>query len=318
LFEKQININHILERTFHIKHAATLSGHISSIYCLADKVDTPYFFSAAGDGWIVQWEKDASKTDGLLLAKVDGKIFSIIYIKEHHLLVVGDFDGHVYWLDTETNVIMKRVAFHKGSIFGFSQVSANHIYSISGDGYLCKWDIHTYQPIESIKISNQGLRSIIYDDINNTIYIGASDNAIYLVTEKDLKIEKLIPKAHQNSVFSLAILPDNILLSGGRDAYLKAWSIPNLEVKQELAAHMFTINSIVHLPELHLFATASRDKSIRIWDDTTFELYKSIDVQKDGHFNSVNNLLWLPTKSTLVSASDDRTIRMWKIEKIDS
>ncbi len=316
MFEKHININHILERTFHIKHSATLSGHISSIYCLADKVDAPYFFSGAGEGWIVQWEKDANQTDGLLLAKVDGKIFSIIYIKEHHLLVVGDFDGHVYWLDTETNVIMKRVAFHKGSIFGFCQVSADHIYSVSGDGYLCKWDVHTYQPLESVKISTQGLRSIIYDDKTHTIYIGASDNAIYLVNVEDLKVEKIIPQAHQNSVFSLVILPNDTLLSGGRDAHLKAWSVTNMKVAQDFAAHMFTINSIVHLPELHLFATASRDKSIRIWDDTTYELFKSIDVQKDGHFNSVNNLLWLPTESTLVSASDDRTIRMWKIENM--
>ena len=304
-------------RTFHINHLATLSGHISSIYCLADKIDTPYFFSAAGDGWIVQWEKDSRKTDGLLLAKVEGKVFSIIYIKEQHLLVVGDFEGHVYWLDTETNIILKRVAFHKGSIFGFCQVSSDHIYSISGDGYLCKWDVQAYQPIESIKISNQGLRSIIYDDINHTIYIGSSDNTIYQVNEKDLKVEKNILLAHQNSVFSLAMLPNGTLLSGGRDAHLKAWSVPNMDVKQDFAAHMFTINSIVHIPELSLFATASRDKCIRIWDDTSFELYKSIDVQKDGHINSVNSLLWLHTESTLVSASDDRTIRMWKIEKTD-
>ncbi len=86
MFEKQININRILGRTFHINHLATLSGHISSIYCLADKIDTPYFFSAAGDGWIVQWEKDNRKTDGLLLAKVEGKVFSIIYIIFSHYI----------------------------------------------------------------------------------------------------------------------------------------------------------------------------------------------------------------------------------------
>ncbi|HMU04706.1 MAG TPA: hypothetical protein PJ990_13830, partial [Saprospiraceae bacterium] len=226
-------MNQILGRTFQIKHTATLSGHISSIYCLADKVDTPYFFSVAGDGWIVQWAKDARQTDGLLLAKVEGKIFSIIYIKDQHLLVVGDFEGHVYWIDTDTNVILKRVAFHKGSIFGFCQVSVDHIYSISGDGYLCKWDIQTYQPIQSIKISNQGLRSIIYDNKNHNIYVGSSDNAIYQVSEKDLKVEKNILHAHQNSVFSLAILPNDTLLSGGRDAHLKAWSVPNMEVKQD-------------------------------------------------------------------------------------
>ena len=305
-----------MRRTIHINHLLTLSGQISSIYCLADKNDTPYFFSAGGDGWIVQWQKNAQNADGLLLAKVDGKIFSIIYISNSDLLVAGDFDGHVYWLDTMTNTILKRIAFHKGSVFGFCQVGPDHIFSISGDGYLCKWDINTFQPIESIKISTQGLRSLIYDEDSNYIYVGSSDNNVYTINPIDLKIENTVKQAHQNSVFSLAMLPNDLLLSGGRDAHLKAWKLPDMIIKQDFAAHMFTINSIVYLPELSLFATASRDKCIRIWDAETFELQKSIDIQKDGHFNSVNSLLWLPAHSTLVSASDDRTIRMWKIDEV--
>jgi len=305
-----------LRRTIHTNLILTLSGHISSIYGLANKKGSPYFFSAGGDGWIVQWQKDAQNTDGLLLAKVDGKIFSIFYISDNELLVAGDFDGHVYWLDTKTNTILKRVAFHKGSVFGFCQVGDKHIFSISGDGYLCKWDINTYQPLESIKISSQGLRSILYHQDSNCIYVGSSDNNIYKINANDLKVENIILKAHQNSVFSLAVLPHDILLSGGRDAHLKSWALPNMHPEQDFAAHMYTINGIVSIPELSLVATASRDKCIRIWDAVTFELYKSIDIQKDGHINSVNHLIWLPDQSTLVSASDDKTIRLWKVDDV--
>lgn len=305
-----------LNRNIQTNKITTLSGHLSSIYCLADKVGTNHFFSAGGDGWIVQWQKDGLNSDGTLLAQIDGKIFSIHYITDNKLLVAGDFDGHVYWLDTNTNTILKRVALHKSSVFGFCQVGVDHIFSVSGDGYLCKWDIKTHQPLESIKISSQGLRSILYHHDTNSIYIGSSDNNMYIINAIDLKVEKIITQAHQNSLFSLAVVQNDVLLSGGRDAHLKVWSLPDVEIQQNFAAHMFTINSIVDLPEYNLFATASRDKCIRIWDANSFELLKSIDIQKEGHINSVNNLLWLPGHSTLVSASDDKTIRLWKVDEI--
>ncbi|MBK8425147.1 MAG: hypothetical protein IPL27_03820 [Lewinellaceae bacterium] len=54
------------------------------------------------------------------------------------------------------------------------------------------------------------------------------------------------------------------------------------------------------------FATASRDKTLKIWDSATFTLLKVVDTIRDGgHINSVNRLLWLP--ECLVSASDDRS-----------
>ena len=64
------------------------------------------------------------------------------------------------------------------------------------------------------------------------------------------------------------------------------------------------------------FASASRDKSIKIWDPRNFKLLKVIDASKKGmnaHINSVNKLLWLSYNNYLVSASDDRSIMVWEI-----
>ena len=81
-----------------------------------------------------------------------------------------------------------------------------------------------------------------------------------------------------------------------------------------LDAHWFTINKIGAIPELSAFATASRDKTWRLWSTDDFELLKSIDVQKGGHINSVNALVWIPEAGLMVSAGDDRLIRMFKVE----
>ena len=81
----------------------------------------------------------------------------------------------------------------------------------------------------------------------------------------------------------------------------------------EQPAHWYTLNHLAFSPDGALFATASRDKTIKIWDAQTFSLLKTIDtIRYGGHINSVNRLLWLP--EALLSVSDDRTMKIWGIK----
>ena len=78
--------------------------------------------------------------------------------------------------------------------------------------------------------------------------------------------------------------------------------------------HWFTINEIVFSPDGKFTATASRDKTIKIWDANSFKLLKVIDaVRGGGHINSVNTLLWSKYNNWLISGSDDRSIIIWEI-----
>jgi len=99
---------------------------------------------------------------------------------------------------------------------------------------------------------------------------------------------------------------------------LKIWDVTNgYALHQDIVAHLFAINHLTYSPDQRLFASCSMDKSIKIWDATTFQLLKVIDrARHAGHGTSINKLLWTSFNNQLISASDDRRISVWDIKTI--
>jgi WD40 repeat protein len=117
-------------------------------------------------------------------------------------------------------------------------------------------------------------------------------------------------------VFTLRYTPDqDFLISGSRDARLKAWDARAGYVKAaEVVAHLYAINHLDFSPDGKHFVTCSMDKSIKVWDSGSLSLLKVIDRSRHaGHGTSVNRLLWTTFHDQLVSASDDRTLSVWNI-----
>jgi WD40 repeat protein len=297
-----------------INKIAQLRGHKAAIYAFAKVDDPKYFLTGAGDGMIVQWKLD-EPGNGTLIAKVPKNIFSLFNLIDHDLVIAGNMDGGIHWVDLKKPDNTKNIQHHQKGVFDI-QLIDNQIYTLGGEGMITRWSIVERRTLESFHITNQSLRAMAYNEARNEIVIGASDNNIYILDAKSLSVKHVIRQAHESSVFTVQYSPDgNYLLSGGRDAHLKVWAIEReFELVSEQAAHWFTINDITFHPDGHLFATASRDKTIKIWDADNFKLLKVIDtIKNEGHINSVNKLYWSNYNNYLLSCSDDQSIIIWDI-----
>ena len=300
-----------------IKKIHACTGHRAAIYALALGRDERHFLSAGGDGWVVEWNLDDPET-GKVVANTETQIFSLCVLPEAGRMVAGNRNGGVDWIIRDHPEKTINVQHHKKGVYDMLALGP-YLFSAGGDGILTRWDIESARTIESLQLSGQALRTIAYAEKRQELAVGASDNNIYILDAETLALKTTILNAHNNSVFALAWSPDNkLLLSGGRDAWLRAWESGaegqfQLSAKNPLvAAHLFTLNHIVFSPDGNFFATASRDKTLKIWDAGTFELLKVVDtIRHGGHINSVNRLLWLP--DCLVSASDDRSAMIWAI-----
>lgn len=288
-----------------------LTGHNSGIYALCQGTRSDTFLSAAGDGWIVEWDL-ANPETGRLLAKVDAQIFSVTYLPETQTIVAGDMNGGLHWVNLGEDRPNKHIAHHRKGIFGILPVG-EHLFTVGGDGLLTRWDIQSQRTIESLHLSAHPLRSINYQD--GMLAIGSSDHYIYVLSASDLVVKQQW-SAHKNSVFALAFHPNSqYLISGSRDAYLKVWDWAMNTCISEQPAHLYTINDLVFHHQYPYFFSASRDRTVKIWDASTFKLLKVLEATRDGgHINSVNRLLWMSESQTLVSASDDRTLILWDVK----
>jgi WD repeat-containing protein 61 len=296
-----------------VEKVAEVGGHRSGIYKIAAGPDDQKVITLGGDGQVVEWDLRQPE-NGLLRAKSEYKFFTGCFSRTVGACFAGDMNGSLYrmFFGGNSEEVEAWKTHEKGT---FSILDLNeYLLTGGGDGTLTRWTTDPFFPKETLPIAKDRIRSLIWDDSRELIVAGSSDGCIYLLEPDKLKIVDVCDNAHDNTVFSLLLLDDGTLVSGGRDAMLHFWKYPEMQLDHAIPAHLFTINDLAKSPCGTWFATASRDKEIRIWDSRSRKLVKVIDrVKLGGHINSVNSLFWDPGSSYLCSAGDDRMIKLWEI-----
>ncbi len=93
----------------------------------------------------------------------------------------------------------------------------------------------------------------------------------------------------------------------------KSWIHNQFKTKESkayqmaLTGHTTVVESCAFSPEGKLFVTASRDKTLRLWDVGT-GIEKAV---LQGHTSSVKHCTFSPDGRMIASASADKTIRFW-------
>ena len=76
---------------------------------------------------------------------------------------------------------------------------------------------------------------------------------------------------------------------------------------QTLEGHGGSVNSVAWSHDAARLASASADKTVKIWDPATGQCVSTLE----GHSDSVSSVAWSHNATRLASASDDKTIKIW-------
>jgi len=204
---------------------------------------------------------------------------------------------------------------HTSGVYDLIKLSDKSFLSASGDRLVVSWNIDQPEQgnlIARASISTMKLRSVFFDEELNKIFVGCGEGMFYVFDDDTMEVNYCNQLSKQGfSVNAIIHYTDDILLCGGRDAHLRWVDKKDYSVVNAIPAHNYAIYKIGFSLDRKLFATASRDKTLKIWDANTNQVIQRIEHSNDGHLNSVNTLLWIDD-NTLISAGDDRSINIWK------
>ncbi len=263
---------------------------------------------------VVKWDL-RNPENGQLVAKVPHSVYALHYDAANNTLVVGHNHEGLHFIDLSSGKEAGSINLTDAAIFDI-QSFGNLIFAATGDGKVTVFDKEKGVVVKVLKLSQKSARALAINPRREEMAIGFSDHTIRVINLSDYTVKHVL-NGHSNSVFTVRYDPDfQHLITGGRDAHLKIWSVDkNYDLRESIAAHMYAINHVDFSPDGKHFVTCSMDKSIKVWDAQYFKLLKVIDKARHaGHGTSVNRLLWSHYRNQLISCSDDRTISIWDLK----
>ncbi|XP_065892497.1 notchless protein homolog 1-like isoform X1 [Dysidea avara] len=107
------------------------------------------------------------------------------------------------------------------------------------------------------------------------------------------------------------VIREELLMSGSDDFTLFLWQ-PSIGKKPlaRMTGHQQLINEVSFSPDARLIASASFDKSVKLWDGRTGKYITSLR----GHVSAVYQISWSADSMLLCSGSSDSTLKVWDIK----
>ncbi|KAK2723541.1 notchless protein homolog 1-like isoform X2 [Artemia franciscana] len=294
----------------------TCKSHKHWVLCVAWSPDGRKLASADKNGMICIWDPDTGKQIGKPLTGHKQWVTFLAWEPMHlnpncRKVASSSKDGDIKIWDAILGNILITLSGHKLSVTCIRWGANGLLYSSSQDRTIKLW-----RPEDGILCRTlEGHAHWVNSLALSTDYVlrtGAFDprEASLVYTQVDEPLEVLQKKA-QTRVDSILSLGPERLVSGSDDFTLFLWSpTQDKKPRARLTGHQQLVNDVKFSPDSRIIASASFDKSIKLWDGFTGKFLSSLR----GHVQSVYQIAWSADSRLLVSGSADSTLKVWSLK----
>lgn len=296
---------------------ATLTGHTNWVLTVAFSPDGTRLASASMDASVRVWDVVSGSILGRPLLG-HRKWVTCMAWQPYHLdetctrLVSGSKDATLRIWNTKSFASIRTLAGHTATVTCVKWSGEGPIYSASQDRTIRVWDPET------------GLvRTVIggHGHWVNTMSLSTDAvlrcGAFSQLDEKTGYSQGKLSQAEARSRYEAAKRKSGRsverMVSGSDDFTLMLWEdisgSAKPKPKTRMTGHQQLVNDVCYSPDGLYVASASFDKSVRLWDGATGKFIATLR----GHVASVYRVVWSADSRLILSASRDSTCKVWQL-----
>nr|XP_018910185.1 PREDICTED: WD repeat-containing protein 55 homolog [Bemisia tabaci] len=95
----------------------------------------------------------------------------------------------------------------------------------AGDIILYKYSTESVDVVKTYEIHTKACRAVEFNADGDTIFSASKDKSISLTDSESGKLKQLYEKAHEDEIYCLSVLRENIIATGDQSGVLKVWDI---------------------------------------------------------------------------------------------
>uniref|UniRef100_A0AAY5EF38 Notchless protein homolog 1 n=1 Tax=Electrophorus electricus TaxID=8005 RepID=A0AAY5EF38_ELEEL len=297
---------------------SSLEGHTEAVISVAfSPTDGKKLASGCKNSQILLWDPVTGQQMGKAMTGHSKWITWLCWEPLHlnpecRYLASSSKDGSVRIWDTLLGRCDKILTGHTQSVTCVKWGGDGLLYSSSQDRTIKVWRAKDGVHCRTL----QGHAHWVNTLALSTDYVlrtGAFDPATATINPQDLtgSLDEIKGKALQRYNNIRVSVTLSRLVSGSDDFTLFLWN-PAEEKKPlaRLTGHQALVNEVLFSPDTRLLASASFDKSIKLWDGKTGKYLTSLR----GHVGAVYQVAWSADSRLLVSGSSDSTLKVWDVK----
>uniref|UniRef100_A0AC35TVF6 WD_REPEATS_REGION domain-containing protein n=1 Tax=Rhabditophanes sp. KR3021 TaxID=114890 RepID=A0AC35TVF6_9BILA len=289
----------------------TLKTHKHWVLCISWSPNGKKLASACKNGQLCIWNADSGAQIGPTLNGHKQWITSLSWQPAHkdpesRMLASCGKDGCIRIWDTILHQTVRILSGHAACVTCVKWGGEGLIYSSSQDRTVKVWRAEDGVMCRNLTGHAHWVNTLALNT-DYALRTGAFDlkNGCNQVNEADVQVNAL---KRYNAAKGL---DHEKLVSGSDDFTMFLWEpFDKNKSVARMTGHQQLVNQVVFSPDARYIASASFDKSIKIWDGKTGRYITSLR----GHVQAVYQISWSADSRLLVSGSADSTLKVWNMK----